>query len=168
MSDLIERDKAIDAVKKYDEPIDGFGGKIEKTLRELPSAQPEPDPRDYETDHGFMWLCPNCGLIVHSDHARCWRCGHERDQGKCEAEIKKLKGQNAELYRLLNKAMQGEFAEQCEDCVSRKAVVSRISDLLVLELKGESLPTWNEVYNAIAELPSVTPKSAEVTERNNP
>lgn len=31
--------------------------------------------------------------------------------------------------------------------------VSRISDLLVLELKMARCPTWNEVYNAIGELP---------------
>lgn len=44
--------------------------------------------------------------------------------------------------------------EPCTDAVSRRAVVSRISDLIVLELHGERLPTWNEVYRAIEELPS--------------
>ena len=42
-------------------------------LRNLPSAQP-----DYKTDHGYMWLCPECGLAVHSDYTRCVRCGWER------------------------------------------------------------------------------------------
>lgn len=41
-----------------------------------------------------------------------------------------------------------------DDTISRQAVVSRISDLLMLELKGERIPTWNEVYRAIQELPS--------------
>ena len=41
------------------------------------------------------------------------------------------------------------------DLISRKDAVSRISDLLILELKGERIPTWNEVYNAIGDIPSV-------------
>lgn len=39
--------------------------------------------------------------------------------------------------------------------ISRKSVVSRISDLIILELHGERIPTWNEVYNAIGDIPSV-------------
>jgi hypothetical protein len=42
------------------------------------------------------------------------------------------------------------------DLISKKAAVSRISDLLMLELKGKRIPTWNEVYNAIGDIPSVT------------
>ena len=42
-----------------------------------------------------------------------------------------------------------------DDLISRKAAVSRISDLLMLELKGQRIPTWNEVYNAIGDIPSV-------------
>ena len=38
--------------------------------------------------------------------------------------------------------------------IRKKDAVSRISDLLVLELKMTRCPTWNEVYNAIGELPS--------------
>lgn len=41
------------------------------------------------------------------------------------------------------------------DLITRKAAVSRISDLLILELKGRRIPTWNEVYNAIGDIPSV-------------
>ena len=41
------------------------------------------------------------------------------------------------------------------DLISRKAAVSGISDLLMLELKGQRIPTWNEVYNAIGDIPSV-------------
>lgn len=33
---------------------------------------------DYKTNHGFMWLCPECGLIVHSDFTKCVRCGKVR------------------------------------------------------------------------------------------
>ena len=39
--------------------------------------------------------------------------------------------------------------------ISKKSAVSRISDLLIIELKGQRIPTWNEVYNAIGEIPSV-------------
>lgn len=41
------------------------------------------------------------------------------------------------------------------DLISRKDAVSRISDLLIIELKGARIPTWNEVYNAIGDVPSV-------------
>lgn len=41
-----------------------------------------------------------------------------------------------------------------DDLISRKDAVSRISDLLILELKGARIPTWNEVYNAIGDIPS--------------
>lgn len=39
--------------------------------------------------------------------------------------------------------------------ITRKSAVSRISDLLILELHGERIPTWNEVYNAISDIPAV-------------
>ncbi len=39
--------------------------------------------------------------------------------------------------------------------ISKKSAVSRISDLLMIELKGQRIPTWNEVYNAIGDIPSV-------------
>ena len=52
------------------------------------------------------------------------------------------------------KALPSAQPEPCEDAVSRRAVVSRIADLIVLELEGNT-PTWNEVYRAVGELPSV-------------
>lgn len=42
-----------------------------------------------------------------------------------------------------------------DELISRKSAVSRISDLLIIELKGQRIPTWNEVYNAIGDIPSV-------------
>ena len=30
-------------------------------------------------DHGYMWICPQCGLDVHSDYGGCIRCGYMRD-----------------------------------------------------------------------------------------
>ncbi len=45
-----------------------------------------------------------------------------------------------------------------DDLISRRAAVSRISDLLMIELKGRRLPTWNEVYRAINDLPSAQPE----------
>ena len=45
-----------------------------------------------------------------------------------------------------------------DDLIRRKDAVSRISDLLVLELKYERLPTYNEVYHAINDIPSAQPK----------
>lgn len=41
------------------------------------------------------------------------------------------------------------------DLISRKAAVSRISDLIVLELRCACIPTWNEVYKALNDLPTL-------------
>lgn len=49
-----------------------------EVVRGLPSIQPEPQ---YKTNYGFMWLCPKCGLPIHSDYTRCVRCGHNREKG---------------------------------------------------------------------------------------
>lgn len=37
--------------------------------------------------------------------------------------------------------------------ISKKDAASRMSDLLMLELKGERLPTWNDIYNAMQDIP---------------
>ena len=44
------------------------------------------------------------------------------------------------------------------DLIRREDVVSRVSDLLMLELQGKRLPTWNEVYRAINDIPSAEPE----------
>ena len=41
-----------------------------------------------------------------------------------------------------------------DDFISRQGAVSRFSDLLMVELKGKRLPTWDEVYNAMQDVPS--------------
>lgn len=89
--DLISRQEAIDAILEvtgnssvrelYEyvqehELSDMWSGGIDAALDiiiAVPSAQP-----DYKTDHGYMWLCPECGLAVHSDYTSCVRCGWER------------------------------------------------------------------------------------------
>lgn len=81
MDDSISRQAAIDEI---DEWIKAFlenrhkesaadARLIKNGIIQLPSAHP-----DYKTDHGFMWLCPKCGLPVHSDYEKCVRCGYER------------------------------------------------------------------------------------------
>ena len=45
------------------------------------------------------------------------------------------------------------------DMISRQDAVSRFSDLLMLDLKGQRIPTWEEVYNAMQDLPSAQPES---------
>ena len=44
------------------------------------------------------------------------------------------------------------------DLIRREDAVSRISDLLMIELQGKRLPTWNEVYNAINDISSAEPE----------
>ena len=58
-----------------------------------------------------------------------------------------------------------EIKSYSKDTISRRAAVSGISDLLMFELKGERLPTYNEVYRAIYDLPPAQPGWIPVTER---
>lgn len=44
------------------------------------------------------------------------------------------------------------------DLIRRQDAVSRMSDLLLMELKGQRLPTWNEVYRAMNDIPSAEPE----------
>ena len=44
------------------------------------------------------------------------------------------------------------------DLIRRRDAVSRMSDLLMIELKGQRLPTWNEVYQAMNDVPSAETK----------
>ena len=44
------------------------------------------------------------------------------------------------------------------DLIRREDAVSAISDLLMIQLQGKRLPTWNEVYNAINDIPSAEPE----------
>lgn len=45
-----------------------------------------------------------------------------------------------------------------DDLIRRRDAVSRMSDLLMIELQGQRLPTWNEVYQAMNDVPSAEPE----------
>lgn len=44
------------------------------------------------------------------------------------------------------------------DLIRRRDAVSKMSDLLMVELQGQRLPTWNEVYRAMNDIPSAEPE----------
>ena len=46
-----------------------------------------------------------------------------------------------------------------DELITKKSAVSAFADLLVCKLKGERLPTWNDVYNAINDIPSAQPET---------
>ena len=78
-TDCISRQQAINALST----ITLYKGSIPfntavMRIKQLPPIQPE---LQYKTDYGFMWLCPKCGLPVHSDYTKCVRCGHNREKG---------------------------------------------------------------------------------------
>lgn len=93
MSDLISRQAAINALAKlvpyaiYDESTESYTNGLTDAhdlICLLPSAQPELTEDWWKTDHGYMWLCPHCGLPVHSDFEECLRCGEERPSAQPE------------------------------------------------------------------------------------
>ena len=87
MEQLILRQAAIDALRTcYDtetitmdngDEYINYGDAVGE-IEQLPPIHPEPQ---YKTNYGFMWLCPKCGLPVHSDYTKCVRCGHNREKG---------------------------------------------------------------------------------------
>lgn len=87
-SDCISRQDALEAfglsekTRKYGGDHSGYDTmmmyEIQDTIEDLPPIHPEPQ---YKTNYGFMWLCPKCGLPIHSDYTRCVRCGHNREKG---------------------------------------------------------------------------------------
>ena len=44
------------------------------------------------------------------------------------------------------------------DLIRRRDAVSKMFDLLMVELQGQRLPTWNEVYRAMNDIPSAEPE----------
>ena len=53
------------------------------------------------------------------------------------------------------------------DLISRQDAVTAISDLLLIQLQGKRLPTWNEVYHAIDDIPSAeSERTAKVIEHD--
>ena len=75
--DAIDRQAAIEAIAdtlKYEDY--GFlSDELESVINNVPTADVV---KVRKPDHGYMWLCPECGLEVHSDYDRCVRCGWER------------------------------------------------------------------------------------------
>ena len=89
-SDCISRQEAIDAALSAADDWDGGCNKsrdkyITNALLDLPSVHPKFPENWWKTDHGFMWLCPHCGLPVHSDFEECLRCGIKRQSAQPEA-----------------------------------------------------------------------------------
>ena len=79
MSDLISRQAAVDDAHRqlwYRMNQQGMKDRIDEWLKNLPAA--ELDASEWKTDNGYMWLCPSCGLALHSDFDECIRCGNKR------------------------------------------------------------------------------------------
>lgn len=90
MEELISRQSAIDAALSAADDWDGGCNKsrdkyITNALLDLPSVHPKLPENWWKTDHGYMWLCPHCGLPVHSDFEECLRCGMKRQSEHTES-----------------------------------------------------------------------------------
>ena len=94
MSDLIERQKALDGLKyemKYGAEMDSYGlDTAYDIIENIPSAEPERKTGKWEVqpstgeDRPFIWWkCSECGHVIFSEterdrrefHAFCGRCG---------------------------------------------------------------------------------------------
>ena len=107
--DLIKREDAIKAIEKLPNAYNGWSDAYDKAYiigtLEDPTIVPSAD-RPKPT-HGYMWICPECGLDVHSDFDRCVRCGYERadrPQGwiPCSERLPNEQGQYLVTFPLCN------------------------------------------------------------------
>ena len=84
-------DESEEPISEKDELLLEVNKAICNKVKNLPSAEPtiskkESEQTDWKTDHGYMWLCPSCGLAVHSDYDKCVRCGSERPATESDRE----------------------------------------------------------------------------------
>lgn len=79
--DSISRKEAIDAAKH----AWAKGLEPSQYIEDLPSVHPKFPENWWKTDHGYMWLCPHCGLPAHSDFEECLRCGTKRPAAQPES-----------------------------------------------------------------------------------
>ena len=113
--DCISRKAAVDAL--HTRFRDGFDGDkwwnsthVLAAIEGLPSAEPERKT----PDHGYMWICPVCGLEVHSDFRRCVRCGWDRPS----AEPEWKKGRWCKAYADIELHGIRPFIRVCSSCAS--------------------------------------------------
>lgn len=55
-------------------------------------------------DHGYMWICPECGLVVHSDFWKCVRCGWERQPETVARDIATILENEQDMRVILKNA----------------------------------------------------------------
>lgn len=102
MSDLIERDKAIDAIRNHIKDIDGDDDALDyiatNMLKDVPSARPRGEWIGYNADKGSDWLrsdgkpiflvCNKChGTVMNSTSAHwnfCPNCGSDNREREGE------------------------------------------------------------------------------------
>lgn len=115
MSDLIERQAAIDALEEYADRLQMVNWKENpgvpykayalnwciNTIRDLPSAQPEPRPKrgKWETEvrtirgHKIAFFaCSVCGRNADGEYPYCPNCGAKMDDDWEEPEINPCRG----------------------------------------------------------------------------
>lgn len=120
-NDCISRQAAIEIASGYCHPAN-----IAKELAALPSVHPKFPENWWKTDHGYMWLCPHCGLPVHSDFGECLRCGIKRPSAQHNTDYS---DGYADGYKQGIKDAQPEerTEERTEthacDCISRQAAI---------------------------------------------
>lgn len=96
MSDLIDRQAAIDAIHRefdevcvWDESGQTTANEVENILYEVPSAEPEQKKGKWiedETGYGY-WTCSVCGFVTEASAANilyhyCPNCGAEMTRGE--------------------------------------------------------------------------------------
>ena len=138
MDDLISRKDVIDFLVIAANQIGAYGYLSDKEISDYISGFPSAIDRP---DHGYMWICPECGLPVHSDFDKCPRCGWIRQPETVARDIASILENEQDMRVILQNAEDETVVAHCEvkenaeliaqimDCdVDGKAFLTRCRD----------------------------------------
>ena len=139
MDDLISRQATIEKLeyglcgKEWDKEL------AKAMIESLPSVQPELPKNWWKTDHGYMWLCPHCGLPVHSDYEECLRCGIKRQSAQPEF----ARDINVPCTETAERTAKPSQNVPNDDLISRKAAIDLLLDkgMITAAIYVERIPS---------------------------
>lgn len=78
-------------------------------------------------DHGYMWICPECGLVVHSDFEKCPKCGWCRQPETVARDIATILENEQDMRVILKNAEDETVVAHC-DVKENAELIAQIMD----------------------------------------
>lgn len=134
MDDIISRKDVIDFLVIAANRIGAYGYLSAKEINDYISNFPSAIDRP---DHGYMWICPECGLPVHSDHEKCPRCGWVREPETVARDIANILENEQDMRVILKNAEDETVVTHC-DVKENAELIAQIMDC---DVDGEAFLT---------------------------